>query len=76
VHLTVIRAWKKEFLASSVEILEKAAPDKAIEKQQSEPYQQIGQINVDNNWLKAGILGRHFKEQLIELKSKELSVRC
>jgi transposase-like protein len=53
IHGNVLRAWKKQFLEQASAIFEdkrKKAKDK--EADEAELYKQIGQMKVENDWLK------------------------
>ena len=53
IHPNVLRKWKKEFLERSSQIFatEKQKKDKE-EPSVEELYQQIGQLKVENEWIK------------------------
>jgi len=56
VHPNLIISWKKEFLAKAEKVFEKGKDEanqiKKLEQEKAELIQQIGQLTVDNNWLK------------------------
>lgn len=55
VHPTQITEWKKQFLENSSAAFEKEAPGikkEETEKQMEQLYAQIGQLKVENDWLK------------------------
>lgn len=55
-----ISFWKREFLANSGKVFDNEAPGfdqiKKLEKEKGDLVQQIGQLTVDNNWLKKKLL--------------------
>ncbi len=64
-HSNQISAWKKQLLESSSNIFEQPheAKDDSAEKLQEELYKQIGQLRIENEWLKkksAQFLGQKF----------------
>jgi transposase-like protein len=54
VHANVIRGWKKQALENMEAIFEDKRKKKSVDKS-SDPdqlYKRIGQMNVENDWLK------------------------
>ena len=55
-----ISSWKKEFLTNADRVFnsgkEEADQVKKFEKEKEDLVQQIGQLTVDNNWLKKKLL--------------------
>ena len=58
VHGNLISKWKKEFLERAGEIFKE--PKKNKDKDNSKLYEKIGQLEVENDWIKKklGILER------------------
>lgn len=64
-HANQISAWKKQMLENSSKIFEQPVTEKEDpeEKLKEELYKQIGQLRVENEWLKkksAQFLGQKF----------------
>jgi transposase-like protein len=59
-HPNQVSNWKKEFLANAGKVFdsgnEEAEQIKFLTKEKQELVQQIGQLTVDNNWLKKKLL--------------------
>lgn len=57
-HPNQITAWKKEFIENAGQVFESENNGKAaeLEKEKDELYKQIGQLQVENNWLKKKLL--------------------
>ena len=60
VHPQLITSWKKEFLANAEKVFDRGSDEteqiKQLEKEKADLIQQIGQLTVDNNWLKKKLL--------------------
>jgi transposase len=55
VHPNLVSLWKKQLLESAGKLFEKEGKDKdaeAVERRQDELYRQIGQLQVENEFLK------------------------
>ena len=55
VHPNMITLWKKQLLESAEQVFEKSGKDKdaeAASKKQDELFKQIGQLQVENEFLK------------------------
>lgn len=52
IHVQIIRNWKKEFLERASEIFLNGKQKNAAENREPGLYQQIGQMKVENDWLK------------------------
>lgn len=55
VHPTQITEWKKQFLDNSSSVFDKGSSEQRkedAEKQMDTLYSQIGQLKVENDWLK------------------------
>jgi len=55
-----ISSWKREFLSNAGKFFDNGTPEsdqiKKLEKEKEDLVQQIGQLTVDNNWLKKKLL--------------------
>jgi transposase-like protein len=52
VHANVIRSWKKQFLERASELFQKGKEKSPAEDREPELFKQIGQMKVENDWLK------------------------
>lgn len=57
-HPNQITSWKKEFIENAEQVFESENNGKAaeLEKEKDELYKQIGQLQVENSWLKKKVL--------------------
>lgn len=59
-HPNQVSMWKKEFLANAGKVFDsgnkEAEQIKLLTKEKQDLVQQIGQLSVDNNWLKKKLL--------------------
>ena len=79
VHRTQITNWRKRALEGLVDIF-KGKRDKSLrdnEKLIAELYRQIGQLKVENEWLKKNLyyLSVDEKRKLVDPSDKKLSIR-
>jgi transposase len=56
IHPNQVNTWKKEFLKKAYLVFEKVAPDKREEAESGKLYEAIGQLQIENNWLKKKLL--------------------
>ncbi len=57
-HPNQITTWKKEFLTGASKLFEAPGDPEcdALQQKQDELYQQIGRLQVENEWLKKKVL--------------------
>lgn len=59
-HPNQVSNWKKEFLVNASKVFDSKNEDaeqiKLLSKKNQELVQQIGELSVDNNWLKKKLL--------------------
>jgi transposase-like protein len=56
VHPHQVNTWKKEFLSKAYLVFEKDTPDKKEDSETGKLYEAIGQLQVENNWLKKKLI--------------------
>ena len=60
IHPNLIGLWKKEFLLNASKVFnsgkEESEHIRKLENEKEELIRQIGQLTVDNNWLKKKVL--------------------
>jgi len=60
IHPNLISLWKKDFLLNATKVFDSGKEEsdqiRKLEKEKEELIQQIGQLTVDNNWLKKKVL--------------------
>jgi transposase-like protein len=65
VHPNLIGLWKKDFQMNAAKVFdsgkEEAEQIRKLEKEKEELIQQIGQLTVENNWLKKNVLRVRWK---------------
>jgi transposase len=52
IHPNQVNTWKREFLEKAYLVFEKDAPSKNGEIETGKLYEAIGQLQIENNWLK------------------------
>jgi len=57
-HPNQITTWKKDFLAGASKVFDEGADpeQESLRQKQDELYQQIGRLQVENEWLKKKVL--------------------
>jgi transposase-like protein len=60
IHPNLIGLWKKEFLLNAPKVFDSGKEEsdhiRKLENEKEELIRQIGQLTVDNNWLKKNVL--------------------
>ena len=78
VHPNMIALWKRQLLDSAEQVFEKAGKDKdaeATEKKQDELFKQIGQLQVENEFLKKKVQATvRDRAEIVEPDHPELSI--
>jgi len=56
IHPNQISQWKAQFLSNAQQVFEKPAPEQSAEEQEKEKlYKVIGQLKVENDFLKRAL---------------------
>ncbi|MBS1764007.1 MAG: transposase [Bacteroidetes bacterium] len=79
VHANQISSWKKQLQEQSSQVFEKPqeVKDDSVEKLQEELYKQIGQLRVENEWLKKNLhsfLDKNIRKRMISKENKKLTL--
>lgn len=82
VHSTQITEWKKQLLSGSEELFEsgkKASKEADLEQEKDELYKVVGQLKIENDWLKKNLnrsLAKTGRMALVNKPEKGLSSLC
>lgn len=55
-HPNQISLWKKEFIANASEVFENSSKHQKEDTDVAKLYEAIGQLQIENNWLKKKLL--------------------
>ncbi len=55
IHQNQISKWKKEFLANADQAFDGSGTDKAHDAEVDKLYRKIGELNMENEWLKKNL---------------------
>jgi len=78
VHPNLVALWKKQLQENAPELFERSRKDKgkeAAEHKEEELYREIGQLQVENEFLKKVQTGVQDRTAMVEPKHPELSIR-